>query len=385
MNLDIKTISITISVIVLGNAFISFLAWRYAKSQRAIIGYWSLSQILVATGLVLVTFRTVIPDFVSVIVANACIIGSQIATQEGITRYMGKEGYLRKENWAIWSSMLAGFIYFTYVSPSVGNRIVVFSIAAATLSLLSIITLKTRTADGDAPRRALIAVFFLHQCLTMYRALVAILQGGYAEFLNSGLLQAWGMIGAASFYASLSLIFFWLIAHRLGLDSQRQALTDPLTGLSNRRAMDNVIGDLLPTTMERNIGFLIIDIDGFKKINDSFGHQAGDGFLVLLGQELSKHLRSSDAVFRYAGDEFVVLTQKCDEVIAMQTAERLRQMAEKLVLPWMEHQLQATISVGIALSTDKIKSIDELMRIADEALYRAKDSGGNCVMLGKYK
>lgn len=75
MNFDIRTLSVSISTVVIGSALISTLAWRYATSQRTIIGYWSLSQGLVGAGLVLVVLRNTIPDFFSVIIANACISG----------------------------------------------------------------------------------------------------------------------------------------------------------------------------------------------------------------------------------------------------------------------------------------------------------------------
>ena len=383
MNLDIRTIFITVSVIVLGNAFISTLAWHSAKSLRTIIGYWSLGQVLVGIGTVLVALRTVIPDAFSIILANACIVGGQVATQEGFARYMGKEGNYRKTNLIVWAIMVLFFFYFTYINPSVRDRIVVYSLAASLISVGSMITLRANETGEDAPRRFMIALLVFHLCLMSFRAISAISEGEYAEFLNSGFLQSWGMIVALSFYASLAISFFWLVAHRMGLDTQKLAFTDSLTGLSNRRAMDHLLEKLLPVLLGRNIGFLLIDVDDFKEINDKFGHRAGYSYLVHLGQEISGNLRSGDRVFRYAGDEFVVLTRDGDEPSTLCAAERLRQRIEELAVSWQGQQLRSTVSIGLTLSNAKVRSSDDLMRVADEALYRAKGDGGNCVVFAE--
>ena len=127
MNFDIRTLSVSISTVVIGSALISTLAWRYATSQRTIIGYWSLSQGLLGAGLVLVVLRNTIPDFFSVIIANACIIGGHMAVQEGIALFMDKKGYLRKVTCISGVTMVAVFLYLTYAVPSVSSRIVALS------------------------------------------------------------------------------------------------------------------------------------------------------------------------------------------------------------------------------------------------------------------
>ena len=238
-----------------------------------------------------------------------------------------------------------------------------------------------RDTGEDAPRGFITFLFLLFICLMILRITIAVTQEEYADLLKAGLMQEWIALGILCFCTSLSLCFFWLISHQLGLNIQRQALTDSLTGLSNRRAMDNMIEKLLPVTLEANIGFLLIDIDDFKEVNDKFGHLAGDAFLVRFGQEINTHLRIGDSLYRYAGDEFVVLVQNCDEKNAMHTAERLRQTIEDMTVLWNGHTLQSTVSIGIALCGEIIRSSDECMHVADKALYLAKDEGGNCVKI----
>ena len=381
MHLDIKTLFITTSVVILLNALILLLAWRSAKSLRAPIGYWSVGFVLAGMSMTLLAFRNVMPDFFSIVVATACIVGSQVVIQEGIAQYMGKPGYMKKTVLMIWAIIVAVSLFFTYINPSVNNRIVAYSISAALIALIGIKTLCVRDTDEDTPRRFTIFLFALFMCLMIFRITIAVAQEEYIDLLNSGLMQEWIALGILCFCTSLSLCFFWLISHQLGLNIQRQALTDSLTGLSNRRAMDKMIEKLLPATLEDNIGFLLIDIDNFKEINDKFGHQAGDAFLVRFGQEISTNLRIGDSLYRYAGDEFVVLVQNCDEKNAMHTAERLRDTIENMTVFWKGHSLQSTVSIGITLCDEIIKNSDECMRVADKALYLAKGDGGNCVKI----
>jgi len=381
MYLDFRTLFIATAAITLVNAIIFTLAWRNAKSLRTIIGYWGLSHVLSGTSMVLLALRGVISDFFSIIIAGACILGSQIATQEGIAQYMEKPGYLRRAAWTVWGLMITSFLFMTYFSSSINNRIVVYSVSAALLALLSMKILRVSGDDENAPRRFMMTLLALFTGLMIFRAIFTMIQGQQTDLMNQGFVHEWITLGMLCFCTGMSLCLFWLISHRLGLDVQRQALTDTLTGIANRRAMDNRIGALMSLTAEC-IGFLLIDIDDFKEINDQFGHQAGDRFLIRFSQEISDAVRTSDFVFRYAGDEFVVVVQNCDEVSLMNTAERLRQKIEELTVSWQGHSLRSTISIGLALSNEAVRNGEELMRIADEALYRAKNSGGNSSVLG---
>ena len=381
MYLDFRTLFIATAAITLVNAIIFTLAWRNAKSLRAIIGYWGLSHVLSGTSMVLLALRGVISDFFSIIIAGACILGSQIATQEGIAQYMEKPGYLRRAAWTVWGLMITSFLFMTYFSSSINNRIVVYSVSAALLALLSMKILRVSGDDENAPRRFMMTLLALFTGLMIFRAIFTMIQGQQTDLMNQGFVHEWITLGMLCFCTGMSLCLFWLISHRLGLDVQRQALTDTLTGIANRRAMDNRIGALMSLTAEC-IGFLLIDIDDFKEINDQFGHQAGDRFLIRFSQEISDAVRTSDFVFRYAGDEFVVVVQNCDEVSLVNTADRLRQKIEELTVSWQGHSLRSTISIGLALSNEAVRNGEELMRIADEALYRAKNSGGNSSVLG---
>jgi diguanylate cyclase (GGDEF)-like protein len=159
----------------------------------------------------------------------------------------------------------------------------------------------------------------------------------------------------------------------------RMALHDPLTGLPNRTlVMDRA--DLMLARAERRpevfVGALYVDLDGFKHVNDTCGHAAGDELLCALAERLRSTVRPQDTVGRLGGDEFVVLFEAPDErAIAVQLAERITEALRAPVALSDGRELEATASVGVAAG--RYDSTDRLLRDADLALYAAKDGGRN--------
>ncbi|MCG8311806.1 MAG: GGDEF domain-containing protein [Pseudomonadales bacterium] len=158
----------------------------------------------------------------------------------------------------------------------------------------------------------------------------------------------------------------------------RSALTDALTGAGNRICLDNVLAREfeLSQRYQQPLSILMLDIDFFKKVNDNFGHAAGDKVLRIVADTIKSTSRCADMTFRYGGEEFVVLLNKTDLPGAMISAERLRATIAGLSCIYENQEIPITISVGVAtLNNGEPK--EQLLKRADEALYRAKQSGRN--------
>ncbi len=165
---------------------------------------------------------------------------------------------------------------------------------------------------------------------------------------------------------------------------QNEVMTDPLTTLFNRRAFDHQMQQVFngATEGDKSFSMMVVDIDFFKKVNDTYGHQTGDKVIAYVGRLLKKGVRSSDFVARYGGEEFVIILPDTDFNIAMTVAEGVRAIIneKKLSIGAENRQSLGRISVSVGVSsfcTDD--SIDDCMARADEALYQAKSSGRNCV------
>lgn len=157
--------------------------------------------------------------------------------------------------------------------------------------------------------------------------------------------------------------------------------TDPLTGLNNRRFMMEGLAREFERSQRKNapLSMIMIDIDHFKTINDTYGHQKGDAVLQGLAALLKQHLRQYDTAARYGGEEFALILPETGIEEAAQVAERLRQATEKLIFEDLS-QLRMTASFGIATTpADTVQSLDDLIREADYALYNAKRAGRNRV------
>jgi diguanylate cyclase (GGDEF)-like protein len=160
---------------------------------------------------------------------------------------------------------------------------------------------------------------------------------------------------------------------------------DGLTGVLNRRALEHVLAD--PPVHARGMGVLLIDVDHFKDFNDTRGHQAGDDALRHMTRLLSAELRDRDRVFRYGGEEFVVLLDDIDRDAAKRAAERLRHQVDSAGAPATAGAPRGlpTISVGVATgSFDEPGALLGLIEAADAALYAAKAGGRNRVVLATH-
>jgi two-component system cell cycle response regulator len=163
---------------------------------------------------------------------------------------------------------------------------------------------------------------------------------------------------------------------RADLDrSLEMAVTDPLTGLRNRRYVRRHLEGVLRNT---GAAVLLMDVDRFKSVNDTYGHAAGDGVLREVAERVRGHLRAADVVARYGGEEFLVVMSGASCEDGALVADRLRHAIASVAIPAEGQALHVTVSVGIAAGGIGAQS-DDVVAAADAALYRAKNNGRNRV------
>lgn len=162
------------------------------------------------------------------------------------------------------------------------------------------------------------------------------------------------------------------------------AVTDPLTGLHNRRFMTAQLGALVKRATQGGdpVAALMVDIDHFKRINDTFGHDIGDEVLREFAVRLATNVRAIDLACRFGGEEFVVVMPDTKLEDAHRIAERLRRhiAGSPFHLAGLDEPLTVTISVGVAATQGESDAPDALLKRADEAVYEAKAGGRNQVV-----
>ena len=163
---------------------------------------------------------------------------------------------------------------------------------------------------------------------------------------------------------------------------RESSLSDPMTGLNNRRFLEEYVETLLAGVQRRKIGLsiLMLDLDYFKMVNDTYGHDAGDAVLKALAKVLRQSVRSSDLLIRYGGEEFLIILQETVGAAADHVAETIRASVERMEVLTGGTRLKKTISIGVADFPSDSETFWQAVKFADVALYQAKERGRNRVV-----
>lgn len=167
--------------------------------------------------------------------------------------------------------------------------------------------------------------------------------------------------------------------------TKKLSVTDGLTGISNRPNMEQVLRSEFERSMRYGapLSVVLLDVDHFKGVNDTYGHQKGDEILVAFASLLKKFCRANDTAARYGGEEFLMILPQSNAQGAFKIAERVREEMMKLNFTGNESNFSVTTSGGVVeLDRDFIKNTDQLVAMADQALYEAKNSGRNKTVIG---
>ena len=183
-------------------------------------------------------------------------------------------------------------------------------------------------------------------------------------------------------------ILKFMLQDPVEMEFQRQmyqsSVRDPLTGAYNRKHFDERISSEISFTRRHRVPLtlIMIDLDYFKKVNDTYGHQAGDQVLIAVSDTIMDALREEDIFSRYGGEEFMVIARGIDEIGGMALGERLRCMVEEMKITTPDEvSIPVTISLGVGtVPGGMAASSTHLLKLVDDNLYRAKKNGRNCVV-----
>lgn len=235
--------------------------------------------------------------------------------------------------------------------------------------------------------RALLVAWTLlwtvHGAVYLRRFLLYATDPAYASVDNlraASPVEALNYLEGIAFLYGFSLICFIFTTLRLQEALRRQATRDPLTDLLNRRAFEESAVRLLAQARRhrRPLSLMLMDLDRFKAVNDQHGHKAGDLVLQAFAVHLETHVRETDLLCRFGGEEFVVLLPDTNLSQARELAERIREVWQGVPIATGETTLASTVSIGLAnVQAGEACNLDDLAERADQALYRAKQLGRN--------
>jgi diguanylate cyclase (GGDEF)-like protein len=194
--------------------------------------------------------------------------------------------------------------------------------------------------------------------------------------------------GDLDFILSLSEFISMSISNAVLYEQTKKlAVTDGLTGISNRPNMEKSMLSEFERSIRYNspLSVILLDVDNFKDVNDAYGHQKGDEILIAVASLLKKACRANDIAARYGGEEFLMILPQSNAQGAFKIAERVREGIMKMSFTGNDSNFSVTTSCGVAeLDRDFIKNTDQLIAMADQALYDAKNGGRNKTIIGSF-
>ncbi|HSM99565.1 MAG TPA: GGDEF domain-containing protein [Rudaea sp.] len=381
MALDIHTLIMLAAVVaLLSGASLHYVLREYPAELSPSIRLWTLGVLAQATAWILFGLRDQIPDWLSIVGANA-LLSLAFAQQVHAVRLFGGLPVGHVAVYAPTVAVLLDEIVFTYAVPGMRLRLLTATPWFCLQMIQGGLSLVASAAVGRRSGRLTAASFF---ALAAVLAARVVYEGLHTEVLRSAFwdspMQTIVFSFASLFVVVATLGFVLMCSDQLNQELERQAMLDPLTGLSNRRTLDVMAAQALASAQrhDRPSALLMIDVDHFKRINDDCGHAAGDEALQLLAATLRRELRNEDLLGRLGGEEFVAVLPESDTEDALASAERLRRAVEELDFAAAGRPVQLRISIGVATLREG-DDLGALLRRADAALYAAKRAGRNCV------
>ena len=337
-------------------------------------------------GALLIALRGHIPDPVSIVVGDLFFPIAYLFLNLSLTEFFGEDSSFSLNGWQTQFILIGivtvGLVEFGMLHPDTKNRLIVYSaVLSVQLALIAIFVLRRASGTLRVSAGLMGIVVGLISLSNMIRLVGVLLHGAPANYLRSGPFLAWILLNNSVLQGGVTVAFVWMTAAVLRHDLHRQATTDHLTGLLNRRAMELAAEQQIAICRRRQqpVSAILVDLDGFKQINDSYGHFAGDCTLVAVAACLQQNVRGHDLLGRLGGDEFVVLLPDSHIGHAVEIAERLRSAVEEIRVALEDRQIEVRASFGLAHSAKSTSGWDQLLLNCDKALYVMKDNGGNGV------
>lgn len=298
-----------------------------------------------------------------------------------------------KSFWLLWLAgflALDGLIAWLALSPAGSMPLVRIGMEGSALLIAFVALLRMQSRGSGLP---LLAIYSLSLAMFAQSSLSFLLAGpwnhqwwlAHAISASGFLLLSYGVVRAFQTTRSFATVYSQeIIIRQLEAANERltlMATTDSLTGIANRRHFFERAGEELirASRNDHPLCLLLLDIDHFKVINDTHGHQAGDTVLRKMAGRIDEMLRGSDLFGRLGGEEFGILLPETDMPAAIAIAERIRQHVSGLVITHENLKLSVTVSLGVAQFPSDGERFDLLFAEADRRLYRAKESGRNRV------
>lgn len=383
--LDPRSIIFILAALSLLMAVVLFAMPTSIRQRLGGARHWSLAMLVLAGASVLYGLRDIVPDLLSVTIANAASLASVAMIYAGGRAFFG----LAPRNGLLAVTVIVACLVMvacTYLQDLFSVRVIIFSLVSGGLLLLYGLDVSRRRPrhHGSArfPYLFTSVTVFVDVLVSFLRIINAVLSpaAGSENFFAPTPMNVLYFSTHSLLAICISVGFILMLNERLHAMLEHQLRHDALTNAYTRNIVMNMAKRALASG-RRPVSLLLLDIDHFKNVNDTLGHQVGDAVLQHVVVTLVATLRPDEPLGRYGGEEFLLLLRDANPEQAMLVAERLRQRVADTVFNPNGEARTITLSIGCATATPD-ENLEQLLHRADAALYRAKRAGRNQVQQG---
>jgi diguanylate cyclase (GGDEF)-like protein len=362
---------------------VGFYVIGRSRIQYKGMGWWNLALLLEGAGFLLLSLYGLLAPLFSVILANMLIVSGFMGVMAGVNAFYGREKPRLAISLFILTLFAAFLYYFTYMAPSVDARIIIVSITFGVMALATAVQLSADTPNVTRATAYFVLSGFVLFALFYFMRAWNIMQTPVADSAEVARLHEMTLVVFIVLTGWFSFGFVWMALYRTSMDMQTLMKIDTLTGAYMRRALFDILSDEMQRA-ERNgrpLSIVMMDLDHFKRLNDTLGHVMGDVALKKSVETVLQNIRIFDKIGRYGGEEFIVVLPETEGKNAMKVAERLRLAVASISIGSGTRQLPVTASFGVTqlMAGDTREGLIERV---DSALYRAKEGGRNRVVEG---
>jgi len=353
-------------------------AWCRETRERT-LAYLGSMMLLAALGVALVSLRGRGGDFVPIVLGNVVLLLSAAMNWTAMRVFAGRSpsvlGILTGAG--VWIVLCLAPSFY----ESMPTRVSMYSVLITSYGVLTALELLRNRKSLEVAYMPALTLTFLHTGFYGIRSVTD--QGLHLDQALTGTgvgvpFFSFMLFESMLYVIGIAYLTLAMVKERAELKFKAAALCDPLTNIGNRRAFMLHGKRMLVDCKRRaqSVALLLCDLDHFKRLNDTFGHQTGDQVLIAFSQVTVDSLRKQDVFGRIGGEEFACLVVDSDELMAVQVAERIRQKFSEVAL--LEPGL-LSVSIGVATTWESGYDLSRLLSQADEALYDAKGKGRNRV------
>ena len=379
MQLDVQTLSVvTVFVTALLGVLLVFAGLQNRAVRAPMI--WGAAYIVSAVGLALLTTRGMAPDWISVGLANALILGGNGLIWAGAREFAGRtlRPLLLLAAPALWLAACAIPVF----AADINLRVVLVSALMALLAAVTAEEFWRGRAEALMSRWPTVCVLLAYAAALLARIPASLLSPSLpSQSLVSGISFALIAFGTLLFTVVLAFLLLNMTKERTELQHKINSLIDPLSGVPNRRAFLDGANRMLAQQGHdfEPLAVFLFDLDRFKSINDQFGHGIGDTVLKTFASTAARTLGGDTLFGRIGGEEFAAVVPVGDMGEAVAVADRVRRNFFEAAAAHASGDTQPSVSIGVTLGCDPRAAMTDLLASADQALYRAKARGRNRV------